>query len=79
MLVSTVSVSFIVLIALVYVPFMQAIFQTVALAWADMGTLLMLAATAFVLHECRRVYERGVERKELGLAAGGEMEIMEMA
>ncbi|KAI5117984.1 hypothetical protein M0805_009201 [Coniferiporia weirii] len=58
MLLATVGVSFIVQLALVYVPFMQAVFQTEALAFADLGTLLMLAATAFTLHEARRRYER---------------------
>jgi len=79
MLITTISVSFFVLMTLLYVSWMQKVFQTVALPWADMCTLLMLAASAFVLHECRRMYERNLERKELGIAAEGEMEVMEMA
>ncbi|KAH7883388.1 hypothetical protein F5I97DRAFT_1930939 [Phlebopus sp. FC_14] len=61
MLVSTVSVSLLVQFALVYVPFMQAIFQTEALGHRDMGTLVLLAATSFVLHEARRRFERSVD------------------
>lgn len=61
MLLSTVSVSLLVQFALVYVPFMQAIFQTEALSGHDLTTLLLLAATSFVLHECRRRYERSVD------------------
>ncbi|KAI6043477.1 hypothetical protein EDC04DRAFT_708816 [Pisolithus marmoratus] len=58
MLLSTVSISILVQLALVYVPFMQAIFQTEALGRGDMSTLLLLAFSAFVLHEGRRRYER---------------------
>ncbi|KAF9222361.1 calcium-transporting P [Gyrodon lividus] len=61
MLVSTVSVSLLVQLALVYVPFMQAIFQTDALGSRDMSTLVLLAATSFVLHEGRRRFERSVD------------------
>ncbi|KAG8220490.1 hypothetical protein J3R82DRAFT_3186 [Butyriboletus roseoflavus] len=61
MLVSTVSVSFLVLLALVYMPFMQAIFQTEALASGDLMTLVLLAATSFLLHEGRRGYERSID------------------
>lgn len=61
MLLSTVSVSLLVQFALVYVPFMQAIFQTEALSGHDLAILLLLAATTFVLHEFRRRYERSVD------------------
>ncbi|KIJ66145.1 hypothetical protein HYDPIDRAFT_110324 [Hydnomerulius pinastri MD-312] len=61
MLVSTVSVSWLVQFALVYVPFMQAIFQTEALGSRDMATLVLLAVTSFVLHEGRRRFERSVD------------------
>ncbi|KAF9234187.1 hypothetical protein BU15DRAFT_90076 [Melanogaster broomeanus] len=61
MLVSTVSVSFLVQLALVYVPFMQAIFQTEALGGRDMMTLLLLAGTSFALHEGRRYFERSAD------------------
>ncbi|KAI6029201.1 hypothetical protein BKA83DRAFT_4489162 [Pisolithus microcarpus] len=58
MLLSTVSISLLVQLALVYVPFMQAIFQTEALGGGDMSMLLLLTVSAFVLHEGRRRYER---------------------
>lgn len=61
MLVTTVSVSFLVQLALVYVPFMQAIFQTDALGGKDILTILLIAATSFVLHEGRRHFERTVQ------------------
>jgi len=60
MLVTTVSVSFLVQLTLIYVPFMQAIFQTEALQLQDLFTLLALAGTSMVLHEVRRRYERSV-------------------
>ncbi|KAI5987636.1 hypothetical protein EDD15DRAFT_2389457 [Pisolithus albus] len=58
MLLTTVSISLLVQLALVYVPFMQAIFQTEALGGGDMSILLLLTVSAFVLHEARRRYER---------------------
>lgn len=61
MLLSTVSVSFLVQLALIYVPFMQAIFQTEALSRRDVLTLLLLAVVAFILHEGRRRYERSLD------------------
>jgi len=48
-------------LALVYVPFMQAIFQTDALGGKDILTILLIAATSFVLHEGRRHFERTVQ------------------
>jgi len=58
MLISTVSVSFIVQLSLIYVPFMQKIFQTAALDFVDLLLLLILAGISFVSHEARRSYER---------------------
>jgi len=58
MLLTTVSVSFLVQLGLIYVPFMQAIFQTAALDLGDLLLLLTLAGISFVLHEGRRKYER---------------------
>ncbi|KAJ7935375.1 Ca-transporting ATPase [Mycena leptocephala] len=58
MLVTTVSISAVSQLALVYVPFMQAIFQTAALSWSDLGVILGLAGMSFALHEGRRRYER---------------------
>lgn len=64
MLVTTVSISFLVQLALVYVPFMQVIFQTDALGGKDILTVLLIAATSFVLHEGRRRFERTVQSDE---------------
>jgi len=58
MLLLTVSISFLVQITLIYVPFMQAIFQTEALRARDLSILLCLAGTSMVLHEARRRWER---------------------
>ncbi|KAG8829989.1 High affinity Ca2+/Mn2+ P-type ATPase-like protein [Serendipita sp. 399] len=58
MLLLTVSTSFLVQLALIYVPFMQAVFQTVALRARDLSTLLVLAAISMGLHELRRRWER---------------------
>ena len=58
MLVTTVSISFLVQLTLIYVPFMQAIFQTEALLWQDLFSLLALAGISMSLHEGRRRYER---------------------
>jgi len=58
MLVTTVSVSFIVQLSLVYIPLMQAIFQTAPLDLGDLLLLLALAGISFALHEVRRGYER---------------------
>ena len=60
MLLVTVSVSFISQLTVIYVPFMQAIFQTQALRSKDLGILLGLAGTSFGMHEMRRRYERAL-------------------
>lgn len=73
MLVTTVSVSFLVQLALVYVPFMQAIFQTDALGWKDILTILLIAATSFMLHEGRRRFERAVQSDETHTNVAEEM------
>ncbi|KAF8234424.1 calcium-transporting ATPase [Tricholoma matsutake] len=64
MLVGTVSVSAVTQLALVYVPFMQAVFQTAALKLSDLSVILVLACTSFVLHEVRRWYERSLAAEE---------------
>jgi Ca2+-transporting ATPase len=64
MLVGTVSVSAITQLALVYVPFMQKVFQTAALSMSDLGIILALAGTSMVLHEGRRKYERRLNAEE---------------
>ncbi|ESK85567.1 calcium-transporting atpase [Moniliophthora roreri MCA 2997] len=58
MLVTTVSISFITQLCLIYVPIMQSVFQTAALNAKDLGVLMMLAAISFGLHEMRRGWER---------------------
>lgn len=60
MLVTTVSISFLVQLALIYVPFMQSIFQTEALRMDDLLTLLAIAGISMALHEGRRRYERSL-------------------
>ena len=64
MLITTVSVSFLVQLGLVYVPFMQAIFHTAAVSFRDLSVLLGLGATSAILHECRRFYERRIDADE---------------
>ncbi|KAI0752814.1 calcium-transporting ATPase [Daedaleopsis nitida] len=60
MLVTTVSTSFVVQLALIYVPFLQSIFQTEALSMFDLCMLLVLGAVSATLHEARRRYERSL-------------------
>ncbi|OAX34457.1 calcium-transporting P [Rhizopogon vinicolor AM-OR11-026] len=73
MLLTTVSVSFLVQLALVYIPLMQAIFQTEALGSRDLLTILLIAATSFVLHEGRRRFERSVQADETYASVVEEM------
>lgn len=58
MLLLTVSVSFLVQLSLLYIPFLQAVFQTEALSFRDLAVLLTLGACSAVFHEMRRSYER---------------------
>jgi len=64
MLVLTVSISAITQLGLVYVSFMQAVFQTEALSLGDLGMLVGLAGTSMGLHELRRRYERKAGAEE---------------
>ena len=64
MLLTTVSISFCAQLALIYVPFMQRIFQTEGLHSHDLMHLLALAATSFSLHELRRRYERKLNAEQ---------------
>ncbi|KAF8499358.1 Ca-transporting ATPase [Gautieria morchelliformis] len=73
MLLTTVSVSFLVQLCLVYVPMMQAVFQTEALAMHDLLVLLCLGATSMLLHEARRRYERSLNADDTYTLAVGEM------
>jgi Ca2+-transporting ATPase len=68
MLVGTVSVSFFSQLVLVYVPVMQAVFQTEALSFHDLALLLVLAGASFVLHEGRRRYERTLNAAQTSAA-----------
>ncbi|KAL0569574.1 High affinity Ca2+/Mn2+ P-type ATPase-like protein [Marasmius crinis-equi] len=58
MLVTTVSISAITQLCLIYVPLMQSVFQTAALSFNDLSVLLLLAGASFTLHEMRRRWER---------------------
>jgi Ca2+-transporting ATPase len=73
MLLTTVGVSFMSQLALVYVPFMQAVFQTEALPMDDLMLLFALAASSFALHETRRRYERSQNQSETYMAAMEEL------
>lgn len=63
MLVATVGISALTQLALVYVPFLQAIFQTEALRGRDMEVIMGIAGSSFGLHEVRRRWERRQEDK----------------
>ncbi|KAF8161376.1 Ca-transporting ATPase [Crassisporium funariophilum] len=58
MLITTVSISFLTQLGLVYVGFLQHIFQTAPLDMRDLGIILGLAGTSMCLHEVRRWWER---------------------
>jgi Ca2+-transporting ATPase len=72
-LLATVGVSWCTQIALVYVPLLQAVFQTEALSMHDLASLLLLATLAFGAHEARRRYERNLERNGTYAAMAEEM------
>lgn len=57
MLVTTVGVSFAVQMLLIYVPFLQGIFQTTSLGLSDLMLLLFIAGIAAGLHSMRRNLE----------------------
>jgi Ca2+-transporting ATPase len=69
----TVAASFLSQLALVYVPFMQAIFQTESLPMDDLLLLLALATSSFILHESRRRYERSLNQRETYVSAMEEL------
>ncbi|KAL0955624.1 hypothetical protein HGRIS_001857 [Hohenbuehelia grisea] len=66
MLVTTVGISFLSQLALIYVPLLQAVFQTASLSFRDLGVLLALAGASAALHEVRRSVERSWDAKEGG-------------
>ena len=69
----TVGISFLSQLALIYVPFMQTIFQTEALPVDDLLLLLALAGSSFILHESRRRYERSLTQRETYASAMEEL------
>ncbi|KIM40406.1 hypothetical protein M413DRAFT_73709, partial [Hebeloma cylindrosporum] len=73
MLITTVSISFVTQLALVYVGFMQKIFHTAPLGFGDLGIILGLAMGSFGMHEGRRWYERRLERDEVWVGSVGEL------
>lgn len=48
-------------LGLIYLPVMQAVFQTESLSLRDLSTLVFLAGTSYGLHEARRGYERRLD------------------
>jgi len=63
MLLTTVSTSFLVQLALIYVPMLQSVFQTEGLGFHDLFVLLTLAGIALALHEGRRRWERQKDKE----------------
>ena len=64
MLLTTVGVSLFAQMCFVYIPALQAVFQTEALALRDLGVLATLVLFSIALHEVRRRWEREQERKD---------------
>lgn len=64
MLLTTVGVSLLAQLSFVYIPTLQAVFQTEGLALRDIGILGSLVLGSIALHEIRRRWEREQERKE---------------
>lgn len=58
MLVTTVSVSLLVQLLLIYLPLLQGVFQTTSLSVSDLVLLLLVAALGAAIHEGRRMWER---------------------
>lgn len=73
MLLTTVAISFLSQLGLIYIPFMQAIFQTEALSMNDLLLLFGLAASSFALHEIRRRYARVQNQSETYTTATQEL------
>ncbi|GAA5858612.1 hypothetical protein JCM5353_004517, partial [Sporobolomyces roseus] len=64
MLLLAVSVSFLVQLSLVYLPFLQSVFQTQALSMRDLTVLLLLGGCSMSIHEWRRRWERRTAQEE---------------
>jgi Ca2+-transporting ATPase len=73
MLYTTISVSLLCQLALIYVPLLQHVFQTEALNLRDLSKLLALAAMSLMAHEARRWWERKVQARELYESTIGDM------
>jgi Ca2+-transporting ATPase len=65
MLITTVSVSLVTQLGLVYIGFLQKIFKTDALDVEDLGMIVALAGISFGLHEGRRWVERRRDGEEV--------------
>ncbi|GAA5998595.1 hypothetical protein JCM5350_005059 [Sporobolomyces pararoseus] len=64
MLLLAVSVSFLVQLSLIYIPFLQSVFQTQALSMRDLTVLLVLGGCSMSIHEWRRRWERRTAQEE---------------
>ncbi|GAA5908101.1 Ca(2+)/Mn(2+)-transporting P-type ATPase PMR1 [Sporobolomyces salmoneus] len=64
MLLLAVSVSFLVQLSLIYIPFLQSVFQTQALSMRDLTVLLVLGGCSMSIHEWRRRWERKTAQDE---------------
>jgi Ca2+-transporting ATPase len=73
MLIVTVAISFLSQLGLIYIPFMQAIFQTEALPLDDLLLLFVLAGASSAFHEGRRRYERALNQSETYAAVTEEL------
>ncbi|GAB1520993.1 High affinity Ca2+/Mn2+ P-type ATPase-like protein [Rhizoctonia solani] len=71
MLLTTVSVSFLVQLGFIYIPLFQSVFQTEALPAHDMSVLLCLGAVSMGLHELRRRWERKTNKEMDASYSGG--------
>jgi len=71
MLLTTVSISFLAQLSLVYVPLLQRVFQTEALSLRDLTVLLLLGGCSMSLHEMRRRYERKEAAEEIWAEENG--------
>ncbi|CDZ96883.1 calcium-transporting atpase [Phaffia rhodozyma] len=64
MLFLTCSISFLAQLGLIYLPFLQGVFQTQALSLRDFGTVLAFGLGSVTLHEGRRMWERSIIEEE---------------
>jgi P-type Ca2+ transporter type 2C len=64
LLLTTISISLLTLLSLIYFQPLQKIFQTTVLSGRDLRVLFTLVLVSWSLHEVRRAYERRMEDKE---------------